>query len=212
MTLDLDKLDLTKQNHRLIWARLKDGRFEIPKDAIDAHDGWKSSNYYGHENGRRPIPAKWAQEYAQAYRRSRVRWEWIFDGKGTPTDGGLTSIIGHIEQGAKAHLYGSDHPMQTAELPPGGIASTVAIKVRGGPMSGIADNEWLFYFDHERRPPTADLVGKLCVVELANGDVLVRRIEATGKKGRYNLEGINESPLRNQRVVWAARVTWIKPR
>jgi hypothetical protein len=79
-------------------------------------------------------------------------------------------------------------------------------------MRGIADTQWLFFFDHERRPPTRDLVGDLCVLELADGQVLVRTIYLGRKRNRFDLESPTEPTLRDQQVVWAARVTWIKPR
>jgi hypothetical protein len=88
----------------------------------------------------------------------------------------------------------------------------VAVEVLGGSMRGIADSGWLIYFDHEQRPPTAQLLGKLCIVELADGSILVRTLQPGRRKGLYDLESVTEPTLRGQRVVWAARVTWIKPR
>jgi len=79
-------------------------------------------------------------------------------------------------------------------------------------MRGVANDGWLFFFDDEKRPPSRDLVGKLCVVGLKNGDVLIRELQPGRKRGRYDLESSNEPTLRDQQVTWAARITWIKPR
>lgn len=80
-------------------------------------------------------------------------------------------------------------------------------------MRGIADDGWLFYFDQEKRPPTKDLFGKLCVIELTNGEIFIRVLQPGRRRGAYDLEStITQDTLRDQRVAWAARVTWIKPR
>lgn len=79
-------------------------------------------------------------------------------------------------------------------------------------MRGIADDHWLIYFDHEQRPPTKELIGKLCVVGLDDGTVMLRTLQPGRRTGRYDLESPVDPTLRDRRVRWAARVTWIKPK
>ena len=79
-------------------------------------------------------------------------------------------------------------------------------------MRGIADDGWLVFFDDDRKAPTPALLGKLCVVELKSGDILIRTLQPGRKKGHYDLESATEATMRDQKVAWAARVTWIKPR
>lgn len=79
-------------------------------------------------------------------------------------------------------------------------------------MRGIADDGWLVFFDDEKEPPTTELFGKLCVLELKSGDILVRMLQPGRKKNKFDLESSTEPTLRDQDVRWAARVTWIKPR
>lgn len=194
---------------RLRWARSHDGRFKTATDAARAF-GWPVSTYLGHENGDRVPSRPTARRYAKAY---RVRWEWLLEGEGSPTEKVREApVVGEVSAAAEIKLYPKGSKHRTAELPPGSSVLTVAVEVLGGSMRGIADEHWLIYFDHEQRPPTADLVGKLCVVELADGRVFVRVLAPGRKRGHYDLELPMERTLRDQKVVSAARVTWIKPR
>lgn len=78
-------------------------------------------------------------------------------------------------------------------------------------MYPVADDGDLIFFDDKRTPPTDDMIGKLCVVCLLDDRVLVKRLHR-GRAGLYNLTSANAPPMSDVPVVWAARVTWIKPR
>lgn len=196
---------------RLQWARKKHGQYKRPTDAAKAF-GWTVPTYLGHENGDRNPSRAAAKRYGRAY---GIRWEWILDGEGPPQNKTLNvraRIIGEVGPASAVNFYADDKITNTAELPPGANASTVAIEVREGSMRGVADNGWLFFFDHMRAPPTRELLGKLCVLEIEGGLVVVKTLQPGRKKGRYDLESATEGTLRDQRVKWAAAVTWIKPR
>lgn len=195
---------------RLRWARQHHHRkYAIASDAARAF-GWKVSTYLGHENGDRNPSVAAAKKYARAY---GVRWEWIYDGSGGPTQKALMAkLVGYVGAGSQAHFYRDGQISEPVELPPGGGISTVAVEVRGGSMRGIADSGWLIYYDDLRSPPTDDLIGKLCIVETEDGKVLIKVLQRGRRKGRFDLESTTESTMHDQRLAWAARVTWIKPR
>lgn len=193
---------------RLRWAREHHKKYATATEAARAF-GWAVSTYLGHENGDRNPSRSAAKRYATAY---HVRWEWLLEGDGSPQPKATVRIVGDVSETGEIKFYPKEQVLDAAELPPGGSSLTVAVKVLGGSMRGIADDRWLIYFDHEQRPPTKELIGKLCVVELEGGDVLVRFLQQGRRKGRFDLESWRDSTLRDCRVVWAARVTWIKPR
>lgn len=194
---------------RLLWARERHGIYKTPTEAAKAF-GWTISTYLGHENGDRNPSRAAAKRYGRAY---RVRWEWILEGEGSPTAKAAEApIMGEVSGLSAIVFYPKEKVRDTSELPPGGGTTTVAVQVCEGSMRGIADANWLIFFDHEHRPPSPDLVGKLCVVEIEKGEVLLRTLQPGRKKGRYDLESPSFPTLRDRRVVWAARVTWIKPR
>jgi hypothetical protein len=202
-------MDLDSPAERLRWARQQHGQYPTPTDAAKAF-GWTVSTYLGHENGDRNPSRNAAKRYARAY---RVRWEWLLENEGPPRAGKQTvKLVGYVEEGSKVKFYESTEVKEISDLPPDVGIATVAIEVLGGSMRGVADDGWLFFYDDEQRPPGRELLGKLCVVGLKGGDVLVRTLQPGRKRGRFDLESAIEPTLRDQQVAWAARITWIKPR
>lgn len=196
---------------RLQWARKKHGKYARATDAAKAF-GWTVPTYLGHENGDRNPSRAAAKRYGRAY---GFRWEWILDGEGAPQNKILNvhvRIVGEVGPGSVVHFYADDKIKNSAESPLGANVNTVAIEVREGSMRGIGDNGWLYFFDHLREPPTSELIGKLCVVGLDDGQILVKTLQPGRKKGRYDLESASEPTMRDQRVAWAARITWMKQR
>lgn len=59
---------------------------------------------------------------------------------------------------------------------------------------------------------TDDLIGKLCVVGLDDGRILVKQLKRGQLPGRFNLLSNTEPPIYDAAVVWAARVTHMTPR
>lgn len=195
---------------RLKWARNHHGQYKSPTEAARAF-GWPVSTYLGHENGDRNPSRQRAIRYGQAY---GVRWEWILEGTGSPTSKlPKLRILGKVERNGEVVFYPTPRIVERDDMPLGVNATEMAaLEVVGGAMRGIADDGWLIFFEDVRQPPTKQLVGKLCVLEVADGRVMVRTLQPGRKKGRYDLESSTEPTLRDQQVVWAARVTWIKPR
>lgn len=194
---------------RLKWAREQHGKYPTPSEAAAAF-GWKQSTYLGHENGDRNPSRKAAIRYARAY---GVRWEWILEGDGRPTDKpAKVRVLGEVIEGSEVRRSVETKFISGSDVPPNVGVNSMALEVRGGSMRGIADDGWLLFFDDLRQPPTPDLLGKLCVLEVGDGRILVRVLQRARIKNRYDLESPAERTLRDQRVTWAARVTWIKPR
>jgi len=193
---------------RLIWAREYHGLYTTPTDAANAF-GWNRSTYSGHENGDRNPSRAAAKKYAKRY---GVRWEWLLEGEGLPTVKPLVPIVGNVSAGAQIIFMTGTGSIGMVESPPSGNENTKALEVEGASMRGIADSGWLIYFDDERRPPNADLLGRICIVEIEGGQVLVRRLQPGRDDEHWDLELPPEPTIRDAKVIWAARVTWIKPR
>lgn len=200
---------LDSPSERLRWARQNHhGRYKTPTEAARAF-GWTVSTYLGHENGDRIPSRQAAKRYAKAY---GVRWEWLLDKEGPPSAKQQPiKIIGKVEAGGAVVFYHADKVQDCADLPPHAGIATVALEA-GSSLRGVADSGWLYFFDDEKKAPAPDLIGKLCVVALKNGDVLIRTLQPGRKRGRYDLESSTEVTLRDQELAWAARITWIKPR
>lgn len=201
-------MGLDSPKERLRWARNQHGKYGTPTEAARAF-GWKVPTYLGHENGDRNPSRDAAKRYAKAY---NVRWEWLLDGEGPAAAKTVTvKIIGKVEPSGKVSLYDEKQFRDCPEAPPHAGVETYALEA-GAALRGVADSGWLYFFEHEQKKPSPDLIGKLCVVCLANGDVLIRVLQPGRKRGTFDLESSTEPTLRDQKVEWAARITWIKPR
>ena len=195
---------------RLQFLRRKAG-FETATDAARAY-GWTVSTYLGHENGDRNPGRDSAKRYATAF---RTRWEWILEGGQQPTK--VTSdevpIVGDVGAGGKVNFSGeSQGSFDKAPRPPGSSEHTVVTRVRGDSMPGVAEDNWLIYYDQRVAGVPDEWVGEMCVVWLTDESVYVKKIYRGRDPGTFDLISTGYEPIRDEEVSWSAKVTWIKPR
>lgn len=120
-------------------------------------------------------------------------------------------LIGYVGAGGEVLYDEGQGPFGEAPMPPGGkTPEMVAVEVRGDSMAGLLGDGSVIYYDNRREPPTDELFGKLCVVGLADGRVLVKRL-LRGRNGLFDLYSLAAVPLLDQAVTWAARVSYIAP-
>jgi len=129
-------------------------------------------------------------------------------------NGGLSTVplIGYVGAGGEAQFSDGQGPFGEVAMPPvGENKNMVAVEVRGDSMVGVADDGYLIYYNDRRDPPTDDMLGKLCVVGLDDGRVLIKKLHRGRGPGLYDLYSVIGAPLIDQSVEWAARVTCIIP-
>ena len=121
-------------------------------------------------------------------------------------------LVGYVGAGAEAHFYGTaDDPDETVPAPDGATPSTVAVEIRGESLGTLFDR-WLVFYDDRREPVTQDLMGRLCIVGLADDRVLVKKLRISRTKGLFHLLSNVEEPILDVAVEWAARVKIMVPR
>lgn len=118
-------------------------------------------------------------------------------------------LIGYVGAGAAAHYY-DEADLGTVPAPDGATPDTVAMEIRGESLGALFEH-WLVYYDDVRSPITPDLIGRLCVVGLVDGRVLVKKIQRAKTPGLYHLLSNTEAPILDAEVVWAARVNSMVP-
>lgn len=129
-------------------------------------------------------------------------------------DGGPASapLVGFVSAGSRAHFFADGQgPFDEVAAPDGATDQTVAVEIRGDSL-GSFFNEWLVYYDDVRAPVTPDLIGRLCVVGLPDGRVLIKKLKASSTPGLYHLLSQTEEPMLDTEVHWAARVRSMTPR
>lgn len=189
---------------RLIWARENRSGYKTPTDAARAF-GWKPSTYMGHENGDRSgarLPT--IKRYAKAY---KVRWEWLLDGTGAPlVKDNTVPVAGYVGAGAEFTPF-DDSDAGLGDAPMVVEPNSTAVIVRGDSMyPRYFDGEYLYYI-RDQRPP-AELIGKECIVKLTNGKIYVKTLRRGSSSKLFNLESWNAKLIEDQKVEWAAPVTW----
>lgn len=211
-----------ERGRRLRQARIARG-FSQAAAAAEAF-GWNRNTYSSNENGNAPFSYRKAKAYSEAF---GVQAQWLYEGSGTSEADGaqithpndaerysqLVPIIGRVGADPTGRvLFATGQAAgDLVPMPPGGTLRAVALQVVGHSMPGVADNGSLIYFEDQRTPPTADMLGQVVVVETTEDEVLVKRLLRGSRAGRYDLESMAGPTLRDCRLRWAAHVTAIIP-
>lgn len=196
---------------RLRKARISRGYVEA-KAAAEAY-GWNVNTYISNENGNAEFSYKKAKEYAAGF---GVRPDWLYDGIGSmhaSVPEVRIRIVGQVGADSSGEILFADGHAGWDTVPPapGGSDKASALEVKGHSMPGYADDGALIYFEDQVTKPTADMFGHVVVVETAEGEVLLKRLQNGSKPGLVNLESISGPTLRDRRLRWAAHVTGIIP-
>lgn len=193
---------------RLKWAREQHGKFVGrggPTEAANAF-GWPVSTYLGHENGDRPgARLSTIKRYAKAY---GVRWEWLLEGSGQPLarPRGTMPVRGYVGAGAEFIPASNDDP-GLGDAPLAVEPNSEAVIVRGDSMyPRYFDGEYIYYVKELRDP--RELVGRECVVKLVGGGMYIKVLRRGSTSKLFNLESWNAHTIEDQKVEWAAPVTW----
>ena len=124
----------------------------------------------------------------------------------------MAQVVGLVSAGSDMVSFADGQgPFGEVEAPANATPSTVAVEVRGDSLGSFFDGAVIFY-DDRRDPVTADQIGAFCVVGLADGRVVAKKIMAGQLPGRYNLIANVGPPIYDAKVVWAAKVIDIRPR
>jgi len=192
-------------HERLQWARERAG-FETATEAARAL-GIAEPTYLGHENGSRGF-RRVADKYA---RRFGVSLEWLLTGRTPPKPAAaqrrhMAPLVGHVGAGAETHFYGeAQGPLEEVPAPEDTTDSTVAVEIRGDSLGPYFDG-WLVFYDDVKSPVTADLIGRLCVCGLADGRVLIKKLQRSRTRGLFHLLSQFDEPILDVALDWAAKV------
>lgn len=194
---------------RLQEARRK-AKYESPTDAARAF-GWNEVTYRAHESGLRGLRRDTALRYAKAF---KVPAEWLLYGGSDSHTGAAEKVyvplVGYVGAGALAYFTEAGD-LGEVEAPQGATESTVAVEIRGESLGAFFDR-WLVFYDDVRRPMTPDLIGRLCVVGLADERVLIKKPVRSKARGLFHLLSQAEDPIMDVQIEWAAKVKSMVPR
>ena len=181
---------------------LRLGKRWTHQEAADAM-GMSRGQFIKLERGERRLTSDYIEQAAEAFGVPAVM---VIAGPET------VPLVGYVGAGAQANFYGDgQEPREEVPAVEGASAKTVAVEIRGSSLGPLFDR-WLCYYDDRRDPPTTEMLGKLCIVGLADGRVLVKQLGRGRTNGYFDLWSNNEPPIHDAAVMWAATVTAIRPR
>lgn len=156
------------------------------------------------ESGARRLSDVWISRAAVALR---------VDPGALVADSMLVDVVGYVGAGSMITYYGEDEgSLETVDRPPGASDETVAVRVKGDSMPGVAEDRWILYYDKRVRSVPDEWVNQLCVVWLPNERVYVKKVYRGRDPGTFDLISTGHyEPMRDEEVEWSAKVQWIKP-
>lgn len=193
-------------------ARLRQSRIAAGyKTATEAAAalGMSRDTYLQHENGQRDYDDAKATAYAKAF---AVTPQYLRFADATESGAAQVKVVGWVGAGDAAHFYDSAQgPFDHVPAPAFATPATVAARVNG-PSIGRHFDGWLVFYDEVRDPVTPDQLGQLCVVGLPDGRTLVKWLKASRVPGLFDLLSETEDAMKDQDILWAAKVTGMQPR
>jgi DNA-binding XRE family transcriptional regulator len=205
---------MSELHERLSQARREAG-YATARAAAESL-GVKEPTYIGHENGQRGFKRESAALYA---RRFDVNLEWLLTGKGQKERRGhrivsptrTVPLVGYVGAGAATTFFANDQPLDEVHAPDDATDTTVAVEIRGESLGSFFDR-WLVFYDDVRRPVTTDLIGRLCVVGLDDGRILIKLVKKSRARGLFHLISQTEPPILDVSIEWAAKVKHMVPK
>jgi hypothetical protein len=176
------------------------GNGSTPK-GMDGHQDHEN------EDGRRPR-GEHIESSAILEQPSRPRR----DGDRPQPARGMVFLKGYVGAGAEAHYYNlADDEFEEVPAMEGASDQSVAVEIKGKSFGPLLDG-WLVHYEDVRSPVTDDMLGKICVVGLADDRILLKKIRLE-QDGTFTLiSNSDEPPIKDAIIEWAALVIGFKPR
>ena len=128
-----------------------------------------------------------------------------FLGDETP---GLVPLLGYV--GAGDEVIPLDHDVEWVSAPPDLGEAGAALDVRGESMlPRLQPGDRVFYRQKDLMP--VDAVGRVCIVQVDEGPLLIKMVQRGAKRGLFDLVSYNRPDvIADQKLLWAARLAWIR--
>ncbi len=119
---------------------------------------------------------------------------------------GSVPVVGYVGAGEEVNNYDDRGDLDWV-VPESGDLQTHAVIVRGESMwPRYEDGTLLFFLPSDYVAP--DCIGRTCVVQLADGRTLVKKVRNGSKPGLYTLVSFRAPEMLDCEVAWAARVRY----
>lgn len=124
--------------------------------------------------------------------------KWLVDGTGPKTAPRKQEalLVGKVGAGAEITRFDEGTVLEGIEPPPGlGICNAAIIS---GDSQYPLQEGWLIFYGPEHAGIPEDCIGKLSVVQVKDGPILLKTVKRARKKGLFRLESWNAPPPRRR--------------
>jgi transcriptional regulator with XRE-family HTH domain len=119
------------------------------------------------------------------------------------------TLVGKVGAGAEINRF--EHPDVLAGIPvPPGIGAVNAAIIEGDSQYPLLPG-WAVFYGPENQGISDGCIGKLCVVQVQNGPLLLKTLKSSGRKNIWRLESWNAPPREDVKIDWASKVVDIRP-
>lgn len=125
----------------------------------------------------------------------------------------MIPLVGYVGAGGEVEYLDDSAKgagLDEVPAPPGADPQTVAVGIRGTSMHPVYRDGWVLYYSAHCQP--VDLLGQDCVVRLADGRTMLKRLLRGSTAGHFNLESYNGAAIEDVPLEWAAAIDFIDPR
>ncbi len=117
-----------------------------------------------------------------------------------------TPVVGYVGASGEVNYFSEGQgEFDHVQSPEFATEKTVAVQIKGESL-GTAFEGWYAFYDERHDPPLDSDVGRLCIVGLADGRVLIKKLVRGNLYGRFSLLSDFAAPIYDVEVDWAARV------
>ncbi len=126
----------------------------------------------------------------------------------------MVPVIGRVGAGARVYPFDEDElPIEHQVSCPRGMnpKTTRALLVKGDSMYQEIDDGWYVFFDAARAETLESVLGQRCVVDLADGARLIKRVRRGTAANRVTLLSTNAPPIEDAEIKRIARAVALPP-
>jgi transcriptional regulator with XRE-family HTH domain len=163
------------------------------------------------ERGSKP-GAEFLRKIADIANTTVDRLLGLDDLAGTPPN--HIPVVGYVGAGAEVipyDDYARGDGMDYVERPAFITGQAIAVEVKGHSLWPVAEDGWRLVYTGQQSMLEDEVLNRLCVVQLTDGRMLVKRVAKGSMPQRYHLISTNAPIIEDVEIQWAARVKAIIP-
>ena len=122
-------------------------------------------------------------------------------------------VAGYVGANGEVFLLGDAAlPCHTIEAPPGERRETVGLVIRGENLQPAYRAGDVIFYARGFQCDEGTFIDRECIVKVVDGAMLLRRVTAGSRPGRYTLLSHAAAPIDDSDLDWAMPVRWVRRR